>query len=117
MIVFKSPHTRWTNYIKRLIGLPGDEIQVKDGILYINNQMVERKLVGSFTDTDGSILKKYLETLPNGVSYYVLDDVPYGTWDNTQIYKVPAGHYFFMGDNRDHSVDSRAGDNPIGFVS
>lgn len=116
VIVFKSPKDRYINYIKRLVGLPGDEVQVKQGILYINNVMVERKEAGTFIDTDGSIIKKYIETLPNGVSYQVLDDYPNGTLDNTEVYKVPEGHYFFMGDNRDHSVDSRVGSGPIGFV-
>jgi len=116
VIVFKSPHNRWTNYIKRLIGLPGDEIQVKDGIIYINGERVERKEAGTFTDTDGSILKRYIETLPNGISYYVLEEIDNHILDNTKVYKVPEGHYFFMGDNRDHSLDSRAGDHPIGFV-
>jgi signal peptidase I len=116
VIVFKSPHNRFTNYIKRLIGLPGDEIQVKEGILYINGEEVERKKIGKFTDTDGSILTRYKETLPNGMSYEVLDHYSNATWDNTDIYKVPENHYFFMGDNRDHSLDSRAGNQPIGFV-
>ena len=116
VIVFKSSNSRYINYIKRLIGLPGDEIQVIEGVLYINGKMVERKEAGTFTDTDGSILKQYIETLPNGVSYYVLDDIPDYPFDNTKIYKVPEGHYFFMGDNRDHSADSRTGGRPIGFV-
>ena len=116
VIVFKSPHNRWTNYIKRLVGLPGDEVQVKEGILYLNGKMVERKEAGTFTDTDGRVIKRYIETLPNGVSYYVLDDTPYCRLDNTEVYKVPEGHYFFMGDNRDHSIDSRVKDTPIGFV-
>ncbi len=116
VIVFKSSYDRSINYIKRLVGLPGDEIQVKKGILYINGIMVKREDAGSFTDTDGRVLKRYTETLPNGVSYYVLDDIPNYPWDNTEVYKVPPGHYFFMGDNRDHSSDSRAGEQPIGYV-
>jgi signal peptidase I len=115
-IVFKSSKNRFTNYIKRLIGMPGDEIQIIDGIVYINGNMVERKPAGTFTDSDGSILKRYIETLPNGVSYYVLDDNDYNRFDNTKVYKVPEGHYFFMGDNRDHSMDSRTEGHPIGFV-
>ena len=116
VIVFKSSHDRSINYIKRLVGLPGDEIQVKEGILYINGVMVKREEAGSFTDTDGKVLKRYIETLPNGISYYVLDDIPNYPWDNTGVYKVPSGRYFFMGDNRDHSTDSRAGEEPIGYV-
>lgn len=117
VVVFKSPHDRYTNYIKRLIGLPGDEVQVKGGILYINGDMVPREAAGTFKDPDdGSVLKRYIETLPNGVSYYVIEDDRGSAADNTIIYKVPEGHYFFMGDNRDHSADSRFGDHPIGFV-
>jgi signal peptidase I len=117
VIVFKSAHDRSINYIKRLVGLPGDEVQVKEGILYLNGMMVKREAAGTFTDTDGTVLKRYSETLPNGTSYYVLEDTPNNPWDNTGVYKVPAGHYFFMGDNRDHSADSRFGDRPIGFVA
>lgn len=117
VIVFKSQTERATNYIKRLIGLPGDEVQVIGGIIYINGNMVPRKEAGYFTDTDGKILKQYIETLPNGVSYYVLDDIDNHPLDTTGIFKVPEGHYFFMGDNRDHSSDSRTGGYPIGFVS
>lgn len=117
VIVFKSPHNRWTNYIKRLIGLPGDKIQIKEGILYINGQMALRKEVGKFTDPDSNeILTKYIETLPNGVSYYVIEDDKGSIADNTEVFQVPAGHYFMVGDNRNHSIDSRFGEHPIGFV-
>ncbi|MEK6734874.1 MAG: signal peptidase I [Pseudomonadota bacterium] len=116
VIVFKSPHERWTNYIKRLIGMPGDEIQLINGVVYINGTPADRKEEGTFTDTDGSVLQRYKETLPNGVSYYIAQENTYGSWSNTQVYKVPEGHYFFLGDNRDHSTDSRFGEYPIGFV-
>lgn len=117
VIVFKSAYDRSINYIKRLVGMPGDEIQVKNGILYINGIMIKREEAGYFIDTDGRNLRKYVETLPNGVSYYILEDSDNNPWDNTGVYKVPEGHYFFMGDNRDHSVDSRFGSKPIGFVA
>ncbi len=124
VVVFKPKHDYGsftdrifgTNYIKRLIGLPGDEIQVKSGILYINGKMVDRKESGTFTDTNGSILKRYIETLPNNTSHYILEESDNGPADNTEVYKVPEGHYFFMGDNRDHSIDSRFMSGPIGFV-
>ncbi len=116
VIVFKSADDRLMNYIKRLVGLPGDEVQMRNGVLYINNIEVKREEAGEFIDTDGHILQRFKETLPNGASYYVLDDTPYGPLDNTEVYKVPAGHYFFMGDNRDHSGDSRTNGRPIGFV-
>ena len=116
VIVFKSQHNRSINYIKRLIGLPGDEIQLINGIVYINNQPVKREEAGIFTDTDGHVLQRFKETLPNGTSYDVLEDTPYGSLDNTEVFKVPEGHYFFLGDNRDHSADSRTGGSPIGYV-
>lgn len=114
VIVFKQVKGGdYETYVKRLIGLPGDKIQMINGTLYINNQPVPKVATTSFIE-DGKSTPQYIETLPNGVSYHCLDafDSP---WDHTQPYEVPAGHYFFMGDNRDNSGDSRnlAG---IGFV-
>lgn len=108
------------DYIKRIIGMPGDRVQVRQGRLYINDVMVERELVGNTTDTDSSSssvpVSVYRETLPNGVSHIiqeVSDDQP--VVDNTAEYTVPAGHYFMMGDNRDRSQDSRFL-NAVGYV-
>lgn len=100
-------------YIKRLIGLPGDHIQVLDGIIYINGQQVPKVPVGMFhSETQSS--KEYLQTLPNNVKYTVLDD-GHTLLDNTKVYVVEEDHYFFMGDNMDHSNDSR-NLNGIGYV-
>jgi signal peptidase I len=109
--VFKQPTNVSIDFIKRVIGMPGDEIQVIHGILYINGQPIPKKRIDDFVavDDDGTTKAspRFEETLPNGVRYTVLDTVDEGPADNTRIFKVPAGHYFMMGDNRDNSTDSR----------
>jgi signal peptidase I len=108
--VFKNPHTG-EDWIKRVIGLPGDAIQVTNGVVYINGQAVPKEAAGVYHGEDRfgveRDIARYQETLPNGVKYYVLDEEPRGQLDNTGVYHVPAGKYFMMGDNRDNSTDSR----------
>jgi signal peptidase I len=108
------------DYIKRLIGMPGDTIQMKAGRLYINGTMVERKEIGTGTDTDSSMssvpVTLYEETLPNGVKHTIQEISDNDQLDNTELYTVPAGHYFMMGDNRDRSADSRVL-SQVGYVS
>jgi signal peptidase I len=117
--VFKYPQDLNIDYIKRVIGLPGDRIQMKDGVLFINDVAVKKDRVEDYIDPTvengrGPVVKQFQETLPNGVTYRVLDyaDEPQ---DNTEVYTVPADHYFMMGDNRDNSQDSRFLDK-VGYV-
>ena len=117
VVVFRLPRDTSIDYIKRLVGLPGDRIQVVGGVLHINGEAVPRERIEDFVapshSGNGRRVAQYVETLPNGVSYRVLDERPTGSLDNTIEYVVPEGHYFAMGDNRDNSSDSRAS---VGFV-
>jgi len=109
--VFKLPTDNKTDYIKRIVGLPGDKIQVRGGILHINGKPVKRERLGEYVykDTRGIFHNtvRYKETLPNGVSHEILEESDNYPADNTPIYRVPEGHFFGMGDNRDNSQDSR----------
>lgn len=111
VVVFRLPRDPSTDYIKRVIGLPGDKIQVIDGVVHINGTAIKREPAPSWADVEEGLrepaVKRWKETLPNGVSYYTLDLVENGFADNTQLYTVPPDHFFMMGDNRDNSTDSR----------
>jgi signal peptidase I len=109
LVVFRLPREPQTDYVKRVIGLPGDHIQMIGGQLHINGKAVQRERAEDFLDDEngGERVRRWRETLPNGVTYETLDLLDNGVLDNTDEYVVPDGHYFMIGDNRDNSTDSR----------
>jgi signal peptidase I len=138
VVVFRHP-VNGSDFIKRLIGLPGDTVQMKDGVLYLNGEEVPQAPAGVFTETyerqgpmghlprceNGPVgeggdctASRFTETLPGGRAHDVLNIDTNGAADNTDVFTVPEGHYFFMGDNRDNSQDSRFGQavGGVGFV-
>ena len=118
LVVFKTPADNRTDYIKRLIGLPGDEIQFVEGDILINKKKIlrkETKISQAIRCGNYNLQTKiFIETLPNGVKYVAAYNKN-GTLQNTKKFKVPRDHYFLMGDNRDCSKDSRFLDE-VGYV-
>lgn len=136
--VFKLPSNDRTDYIKRIVGLPGDRIQVRQGVLYINGEPADLERIEDYVTTDGlgrlRAIPQYVETIPlepepgtavasegaeadeqaEGKDHLVIQQLVNGPFDNTPIFTVPPGHYFAMGDNRDNSQDSRSAS--VGFI-
>ncbi len=107
VVVFRLPRDNKIDYIKRVIGLPGDRIQVLGGILHINGKAVVRRKQGAVVRNGYVQATEYLETLPNGVEHRIWEESDEKSCDDTPVYVVPPRHYFMMGDNRDNSLDSR----------
>lgn len=119
VIVFKLPRDNRTDYIKRLVGLPGDVVEVKHGTVSINGTALPRERIGPtmLNERAGAPPRaaiEYIETMPNGRSYHVVEEYEDAALDNSGPFQVPEGHYFMMGDNRDNSQDSRT--TTVGYV-
>lgn len=119
VVVFKLPSNKSIDYIKRIVALPGESVQVREGRLYIDNVLIEREPIGYKTVTDirgfSAHMSRYIETLPDGVVHEIYEESDNEILDNTPVYTVPERHYFVMGDNRDNSQDSRV-KRTVGFV-
>lgn len=117
VVVFRFPPNPSIDYIKRLVGLPGDHIQVTNGVLFINGKPVPKVPDGTFNsdyrNDPGHAIPVFRETLDDGRTYDTLDETQFSPGDNTREFIVPPDHYFMMGDNRDNSADSRF---DVGFV-
>ena len=112
VVVFRPPGEVETDFIKRVVGVPGDSVQVRQGILYINDVAVQRQRIEDYVDPEvpSMVIPQYLETLPGGVTHRIIETQgDLGRLDDTPTFVVPPDHYFMMGDNRDNSSDSREG--------